>query len=101
MAVRGLTMKLPARVARWIASTYSSLTRTFRAGFLLLAAGGVADVVYHAVNGWNSAHDHHAGLTVPTAIHLIVAAGMLVTLAGLLHAGVRSVRRSDHTEEAV
>jgi hypothetical protein len=85
----------------WLRRTVASLPPTFRAGFGLLGVGAIADVVYHLIHGLHSTHTHGTGFDVPTAIHLVVAAGMVVTLAGLVHAGVRSIRRSDHDKEAI
>ena len=62
-----------------------------RAGFLLLGAGAIADLAYHAFHGWASAPHTSAEAT---AIHLLVLAGMTSTLAGLFLAAIRSIRRT-------
>jgi hypothetical protein len=63
-------------------------------GFVILAIGLAADVAYHAVHGLRP-HVHSSGFDLAQAIHWVVAAGMLVTLAGVVRAGVRSDRRRD------
>lgn len=79
----------------------ASLPVTLKAGFILIALGGLADVLYHVLHGLDPPHVHSGGLDVPTAIHLIVAAGMVVALGGLVHAGIRSVHIPHDDKEAI
>jgi hypothetical protein len=71
-----------------------SLPPLLRAGFVVLAVGLALDVVYHVTSA-SSGH-HHGGASgsgVPTAIHGVVAAGMALSLLGLVSA-VAGRRRS-------
>jgi hypothetical protein len=68
-----------------------SLAPTIRAGFAILGLGLVADVAYHATHELHP-HTHSGGMNLPTGIHLLVATGMLITLAGIVAAGIRSSR---------
>ena len=73
---------------------FVSLPGLFRAGFVTLAAGAAADIVYHLSDRPQAPHGHGHSFDAATVIHLLVAAGMLVTLAGLVHAAMRSFRTS-------
>ena len=59
-----------------------------RAGFGLLAAGLVLDLVFHLAAVFTDAGPSHAG-GVATTIHALVLAGMLVTFAGVLQVAFR------------
>ena len=59
-----------------------------RAGFVLLGAGVVLDLVFHLAAALTDADASHAG-GVATTIHGLVLVGMAVTFGGLLQVAVR------------
>jgi hypothetical protein len=68
-----------------------------RAGFVLLGAGVVLDLVLHLGAAFLGAEASHAG-AFATTIHGLVLAGMAVTFAGLLQVAVRpqgAIRRRE------
>lgn len=68
-----------------------------RVGFLMLAAGVVLDLGYHALAAADLGTTSHSGAAA-TAIHALVLAGMAVTFGGLLQIAFRpqgAVRRKE------
>ncbi len=59
-----------------------------RAGFVLLGAGVVLDLVFHLAAALVDVDGSHAG-GVATTIHGLVLAGMAVTFEGLLQVAFR------------
>jgi len=57
-------------------------------GFAVIAVGTLIDVAYHL---WWSAGDRYAGLGLLG--HLVTLAGMVLTMVGLVAAGLRSPAR--------
>lgn len=67
-----------------------------RPGFLLLGAGAVLDVAYHALAATAGSASHSGGLA--TAIHVVVLAGMVVTFAGVIRVGFRPQGAAERKE---
>ena len=66
-----------------------------RAGFFLLVAGVVLDLVFHLLAALTETEASHSS-GIATAIHVLVLAGMLVSFGGLLQVAFRpkgAVRR--------
>jgi hypothetical protein len=59
-----------------------------RGGFVLLAAGVVLDLAYHALAAVNGTDISHSGV-LAMAIHAVVLAGMVMTFGGLLQVAFR------------
>jgi hypothetical protein len=59
----------------------ATLPRLLRAGFALLALGLAADGAYHVAIGGAASHDVTGGPA--QLIHLVVAIGMALSLAGI------------------
>lgn len=77
---------------RALARVFTELPALVRAGFALLGAGIAGDAGYHLTHGIRP-HSHTPGaFDVAMVIHLIVVAGMALCMAGVVSAGIRSVR---------
>lgn len=71
---------------------FRGLPTSARAGAAVLGLGLALDVGYHLIHGVTP-HPHDTGaIDVAMAIHLIVAAGMVLCLVGVIAAGIRSTR---------
>lgn len=66
----------------------SSLTPLLRTGFGLLGVGGALDLGYHLLTGFRAHHEGGLG-AVGFAIHMIVLAGMVLTMAGVFQKAFR------------
>ena len=64
-------------------------------GFALIAAGALVDTAYHV---WWNGDDRHAGLGLFG--HLVTLVGMVVTMAGVAAAGIRSSARQSAKGES-
>lgn len=79
----------PGRLRSAARAAWRSLPGAMKVGFVLLAAGGLVDLTYHAVVGIHVEHLDGVGL----ASHLVVLAGMALSMAGVLQSAFQSRRR--------
>jgi hypothetical protein len=76
---------------------WRGLPGAMRLGFAVLALGIGADLAYHVAFGIQPQHDH-ASEAAPFAIHMIVVAGMALTLVGVVVTALDHRHRSPRPE---
>ncbi len=78
------------RFGERLAAVWQPLPPLMKAGFALLAAGGATDIGYHVVVGVHVEHLDATGLLA----HLVVFAGMALSILGVFQSAVRSRRNA-------